>query len=187
MRKRFRVEDPVFLDSMFFIRGELRADVSVCSVGRKRFTNPHGRKRNVCLLHSRDLFTTEKCKVREKNIPGTEPHGYHFTMYLADALRLREQRQQSMKEIDQARVSQAHRSMHYFFAIDQVSVNFRFQLVEKFVRAVSSSISTRSESEIAVGILPFSRGSATLPRPTFAFRTRQRVESGLHVASRKVS
>jgi hypothetical protein len=79
------------------------------------------------------LFTTEKCKVWEKNIPGTEPHRYHFTMYLADALRLREQREQSMKEIDQAGVSQAHRSMHCFFAIDQVSVNFRFQPVEKFV------------------------------------------------------
>src|SRR5271165_5450024 len=29
--------------------------------------------------------------------------------------------------------AQAHRSMHCFFAIDQVSVNFRFQPVEKFV------------------------------------------------------
>ncbi len=36
MRKCFRVEDPVFLNSVFFIRGELRADVSSFAFGVRR-------------------------------------------------------------------------------------------------------------------------------------------------------
>ena len=98
------IEDPILLDAMLLVRGELGPDIAIRRPRRKGLHYQSRGKGRMASRQSADLLGREVGEVWEEHIARAEPDGDDLAMHFADPFVLHVQIHQMMQEIEQARV-----------------------------------------------------------------------------------
>ncbi len=125
------IEDPVFVDAVLLIRGELRTDIAIRRPRGEGFHHQSRGKGRMAFRQSPNLLEREVGEVRQEHIAGAEADGDNFAMHLAKLFPFDVEMHQTEQEIEQARVPEVNWRVHEPFPVDQIRVNARFEPLEK--------------------------------------------------------
>jgi hypothetical protein len=128
------IQNPVFIHPVFFVSGELGANIAAGRARAQYFDHQGRGERNVGFGQQRHFGRGNEGKVGQEHIARAKPHRHHLTVQSAKPVLVNVGAEEEIHKVGEIGVAKAYGRVHGFFAVDEVGVDARFEPGQKIIR-----------------------------------------------------